>query len=68
MISIYHAQYYLFYWRTTWEKKLAYKINRSNTGFYVLFDLELDGKSIVTMTKTMNLDKNLFRFMFVKKD
>ncbi len=51
-----------------WEKKLAYKINRSNTGFYVLFDLELDGKSIVTMTKTMNLDKNLFRFMFVKKD
>lgn len=51
-----------------WEKKLAYKINRSNTGFYVLFDLELDGKSIITMTKTMNLDKNLFRFMFVKKD
>lgn len=50
-----------------WEKKLAYKINSSNTGFYVLFDLQLDGKSIVTMTKTMNLDKNLFRFMFVKK-
>lgn len=51
-----------------WEKKLAYKINRSNTGFYVLFDLQLDGKSIVTMTKIMNLDKNLFRFMFVRKD
>lgn len=51
-----------------WEKKLAYKINHSDVGFYILYDLQLDGKSIVTMTKTMNLDKNLSRFMFVKKD
>ena len=51
-----------------WEKKLAYKINNSNTGFYVLFDLELNGKTISPMTKTMNLDKNIYRHMFVKKD
>ena len=51
-----------------WEKKLAYKINNSNTGFYVLFDLELNGKVILPITKSMNLDKNVYRHMFVKKD
>ncbi len=51
-----------------WEKKLAYKINNSNTGFYVLFDLELNGKVILPITKSMNLDKNIYRHMFVKKD
>ena len=51
-----------------WDKKLAYKINNSNTGFYVLFDLELNGKVILPITKSMNLDKNIYRHMFVKKD
>ena len=51
-----------------WEKKLAYKINNSSKGFYVLFDLELNGKVILPITKSMNLDKNIYRHMFVKKD
>lgn len=50
------------------EKKLAYKINSSKTGVYVLYTLELDWKTISSMTKTMNLDSNLVRFMFVKLD
>ena len=51
-----------------WEKQLAYKIKSFNKGVYVLYTLEFDGKSIASMTKTMNLDLNLMRFMFVKLD
>ncbi len=51
-----------------WDKKMAYKINSSDRGFYVLLNLEMDGKSIVEITKLMNLDLNLWRHMFVRKD
>jgi len=50
------------------EKKLAYKINSSDKGFYALFDLELDWKKIKDLTKSINLNKNIWRHMFVKKD
>jgi small subunit ribosomal protein S6 len=50
------------------EKKLAYKINRSNTGFYILFDLELDWTKIKDISKEINLDRNIWRYMFVKKE
>jgi len=51
-----------------WDKKMAYKINSSNRGFYVLLDLEMDGKNIVSLTKLFNLDLNIWRHMFVKKE
>ncbi len=51
-----------------WDKKMAYKINSSDRGFYVLLDLEMDGKSIIEITRLMNLDLNLWRHMFVRKD
>lgn len=51
-----------------WDKKMAYKINSSDKGFYVLYTLELDGKSIVSLTKLMNLDLTIWRHMFVKLD
>lgn len=51
-----------------WDKKMAYKINSSSRGFYVLLDLEMDGKAIVSLTKQMNLDLNIWRHMFVRKD
>lgn len=50
------------------EKKLAYKINSSDKGFYILYDLEMDGKNIKTITNAINLDKNVWRHMFVRKD
>ncbi len=50
------------------DKKMAYKINKSDRGFYILFDLDLDGKLITTMSKTINLNKNIWRYMFVKKE
>jgi len=51
-----------------WDKKLAYKINLSTRGFYILYNLELDGKNIINLTKSMNLDLNIWRHMFVKID
>jgi len=51
------------------EKKLAYKINKSNTGFYVLYDLDLDWKNIKDISKEINLvSKNIWRYMFTKKE
>lgn len=51
-----------------WDKKLAYKINKSDRGFYVLLDLELDWKLIKDLSKSINLDKNIWRYMFTKKE
>ena len=50
------------------DKKLAYKINKSERGFYILLDLDMDGKLIKDLSKTINLDKNIWRYMFVKKE
>lgn len=50
------------------EKKLAYKINKSERGFYVLFELELNGLKIKEINSSINLDKNIWRYMFVKKE
>lgn len=50
-----------------WEKKLAYKINKSENWFYVLIELNLDGWKIKEISKTVNLDRNIWRYMFVKQ-
>lgn len=50
------------------DKKLAYKINKSEIAFYVLFQLELDWVKIKEMNTTLNLEKNIWRYMFVKQD
>ena len=51
-----------------WDKKLAYKINGSERGFYILYDLNMDGKLIKDLSKTMNLNKSIWRYMFVNKN
>ncbi len=47
---------------------MAYKINKSDRGFYILFDLDMDGKLIKDLSKTINLDKNVWRYMFTRKE
>ncbi len=47
-----------------WEKKLAYKINKSSKWFYLLYNLEMDGKLIKEISKSINLDRNIWRYMF----
>jgi small subunit ribosomal protein S6 len=51
-----------------WDKKLAYKINKSDRWYYILFDLEMEGKLIKDLSKTINLNKSIWRYMFVKKE
>lgn len=50
------------------DKKLAYKIKGSETGHYILWTLELDGKAIKAMNTQLNLDINIWRYMFVNLD
>lgn len=51
-----------------WDKKMAYQINKSDRGFYILLDLEMNGKLIKDLSKTINLDRNIWRYMFTRKD
>lgn len=51
-----------------WDRKLAYKINKSDRWFYILFDLEMNGKLIKDLSKSINLNKNIWRYMFIKKE
>ena len=48
------------------DKKMAYKINKSDRWFYLLYELDMDGKQIKDLSKTINLNKNIWRYMFVK--
>lgn len=50
------------------EKKLSYKIKWSETGHYIVWTLELDGKAIKGMNNPFNLDVNIWRYMFVNLD
>jgi len=50
-----------------WDRKMAYKIDSFDRGFYVLVNLEMDWKFIANLTKLINLDLNVLRHMFVKK-
>ena len=50
------------------DKKLSYQINKSDRGFYILFDLDLDGTLIKDISKGMNLNKSIWRYMFTKKE
>lgn len=62
-----------FSWKITkedvwWEKKLAYKINNSDKWYYVLYNLELDWTEIKNISKEINLQKSIWRYMFVCLD
>lgn len=47
-------------------KDLAYKINNSKTGYYVLFNLSLEKGDFFAVTKNFNLKKDIWRNMFVR--
>ncbi len=48
------------------DKKLAYKINKQDRAHYVLYTLELDGTKITEISKEINLNRDIWRYMFVK--
>ena len=48
------------------DKKLAYKINKQERAFYVLYTLELDWTKIKEISTQINLNRSIWRYMFVK--
>lgn len=50
------------------DKKLAYKINGSERGNYILFHLEMNGENIKKINGLLNLEKSVWRYMFVNQD
>lgn len=50
------------------DKKMAYKINKSDRGFYILYNLDMNGKLIKELSKSINLDRNIWRYMFSKQE
>jgi small subunit ribosomal protein S6 len=50
------------------DTKMAYEINKVDRAFYILYDLDMEGKLIKDLSKTINLNKNIWRYMFVKKE
>ena len=48
------------------DKKLAYKINKSDRGFYILYFIEINPEELKEITQQLNLEKNIWRHMFVK--
>ena len=51
-----------------WTKDLAYKINGSKTGFYILLQIESEGDKFFEVTKNFNIKKDLWRHMFIKQE
>ena len=50
------------------DKKMAYKINRSERGFYILYTIEANPESLKEITTELNLEQNIWRHMFVKAE
>jgi len=48
------------------DKKLAYKINKKDRAFYVLYTIELDWTKIKEISTEINLNRNIWRYMFTK--
>ena len=49
-------------------KKLAYKIAKSETGLFTLFDLELDPAGVKALNDKLRTDADVLRFLLINKD
>jgi len=47
-------------------KDLAYKIDKSVTGLYLYFVLELDGKGVKALNDKLRVDGEIIRFLIVR--
>ena len=48
------------------ERELAYRINGSKTGYYLLYILEKESGDFTAVTNSFNIKPNILRFMFVR--
>jgi len=49
-------------------KKLAYPIQKKSTGFYHLFEYEMEGEGIADMEVNLKRDEKIMRFLTVSLD
>ena len=49
-------------------KKLAYPIQKKSTGFYHLFEYEMEGENVANMEVNLKRDEKVMRFLTVSLD
>ena len=49
-------------------KKLAYPIQKKSTGFYHLFEYEMEGEKVANMEVNLKRDEKVMRFLTVSLD
>lgn len=49
-------------------KEMAYKIQKSITGLYLFFELELDAKVVKALNDKLRVDGEILRYLVVRKD
>jgi small subunit ribosomal protein S6 len=55
--------------KETWgELELSYPLKKETTGFFLHFNLELEGSAVKALDEKMRLDDDLIRYLLVRKD
>jgi small subunit ribosomal protein S6 len=49
-------------------KDLTYKIKKSTSGFYLFFDLELEGSGVKALNDKLRVDGEILRYLIIKND
>uniref|UniRef100_A0A7C4U6F3 Small ribosomal subunit protein bS6 n=1 Tax=candidate division WOR-3 bacterium TaxID=2052148 RepID=A0A7C4U6F3_UNCW3 len=49
------------------KKKLAYPINKSDDGYYVLFEFQGEGSLVEELKKHLIIGTDYMRFMFIRR-
>lgn len=49
-------------------KELAYKIGKSETGLYLLFDIEMDPKGAKNLNEKLRNDADIIRYLLINKE
>lgn len=49
-------------------KEMAYRVNKVLTGTYLFFELELPPLSVKSINDKLRIDKEIMRFLLVRKD
>lgn len=48
-------------------REMAYKIGKSESGLYLHFELELDGKGVKALNEKLRTDPEILRYLVVRK-
>ncbi len=48
-------------------KELAYKMGKSDTGLYMHFEIELDGRGVKALNEKLRTESDILRYLVIKK-